>query len=507
MSFVDNKKIAKNTVLLYIRMLLVMGVSLYTTRVILKILGIDDYGIYTLIGGFISLFSIISNSLVSAIQRYFNVALGIKDDQYYNHIYSMSINILILLSLVFLVLAETIGLWFVSSKLNIPADRENAAWWVYQISVLTLIVQLFRSSDNASIIAHEEMQFFAILGIVEVFLKLIIVFALVIVGGDKLIVYTVLYLLTTLLINIIYKLYCSWKFKACRYQLYWDKKLLKELGGFSGWTLMGNGVQLGVLQAENFLLNHYHSVSVNAARGVASQVYNAVNTFLVNYQTAFQPQVMKTFVASEYENHIILLYRSSRLSFFLLLIIMMPVLFNMESLLGIWLEQVPPYTKEFCVFVLLAYLVDALSAPLAMSISASGKIRGSQIVLSVVFLLQLFASFITLSLHVVPYIVSVNILFSHILMFISYLYFAHKHCDLAYVDYMKSVLTCCALVLITASVIPMILHGNQNGNIIQTIGYIMLDILWTFCTVLVIGLNKAERRFVKSFIVDKMKRG
>lgn len=499
MKRVDNKRVAKNTFYLYVRMLLIMGVTLYTTRVILKIIGVDDYGIYQLIAGFISLFSIISNSLVAAVQRYFNIALGKDDYTSFGRIYTTGINLLTILSVVLLVIAETVGLWFIKTQLNIPPGRETATFWVYQISVITLIFNIFRTTDNAAIIAHERMSFYAVLSIVEAFLKLGIVFILSWFGSDKLIGYTLLLLGVTIVINIIYKVYCNRNFPYCRFNMIWDKELNKSMLSFSWWTLMGKGVQLGTLQGENFFLNHYHSVAVNAARGVAAQVYNAINTFLANFQTAFKPQLVQTYVADDKSEHFKLLYRSARMSFFLLLLLTIPVLFNMDVLLSIWLEEVPQYTKEFCVFVLFAYLIDALSTPLATSINANGNIKGNQIMLSCIFVLQFICSFFALKMGSVPYIVSIFILCSHTLMFLSYLYYAHKLCALKYRTFLKEVLLPCSFIFVLSIVVPQI-FSFYSKSIMSALFHIMGTILWISVVIWVVGIKKEEKQAIIGYV-------
>lgn len=504
MPSINNKRIAKNTFFLYIRMLLLMAVSLYTTRAVLASLGVDDYGIYQLIAGFISLFSIISHSLVSAVQRFFNIALGKDDHVMFGKIYSTGIVLLILLTILLFLFGETVGLWFIKTQLNIPSGRENATFWVYQLSIINLFVTLFRTPDNAAIIAHERMSFYASLSIAEAILKLGIVFFLSCFGSDKLISYTVLLLGATVVINIIYKVYCNMSFSYCRFHLIWEKRLTKEMLSFSWWTLIGKGVQLGTLQGENFFLNHYHSVAVNAARGVAAQVYNAINTFLANFQTAFRPQLVQTYVADDKSEHHKLLYRSARMSFYLLIFLIVPILFNMDVLLSLWLKDVPGYTKEFCIFVLFAYLIDALSTPLATSVSANGNIKGNQLLISSFFILQLISSFMALKMGVVPYIVSVFILCSHTLMFLSYLYYAHKLCSVSYRVFLKEVLWPCFMVLVFSLLIPFLMSLFTNGVLWAFIS-ILCSLIWIMVVVWILGITKAERQLVSSIISSKIR--
>ncbi len=504
MPIINSRRIAKNTFFLYIRMLLLMAVSLYTTRAVLASLGVDDYGIYQLMAGFISLFSIISHSLVSAIQRFFNIALGKNDRVMFGKIYSTGIVLLFFLSILLFLFGETIGLWFIKTQLNIPPGREKATFWVYQISIFNLFVTLFRTPDNAAIIAHERMSFYAFLSIAEAILKLGIVFLLSCFGLDKLISYTVLLLGATVLINIIYKVYCFLSFSYCRFHLIWEKRLTEEMLSFSWWTLIGKGVQLGTLQGENFFLNHYHTVAVNAARGVAAQVYNAINTFLANFQMAFRPQLVQTYVADDKTEHHKLLYRSARMSFYLLILLIVPIVFNMDVLLSLWLKDVPKYTKEFCVFVLFAYLIDALSTPLASSVSANGNIKGNQLLISFVFILQLISSFLALKMGAVPYIVSFFILCSHALMFLSYLYYAHKLCSVSYKVFLKEVLWPCFMVLFFSFMIPFLISAFTDGVTWAFIS-ILCSLLWVMIVVWILGITKAERQLVGSIINSKIR--
>lgn len=501
MAFSDSKRIAKNTGVLYIRMIILMVVTLYTSRVILATLGIDDYGIYTLIGGFISIFSFVSHALVQAMQRFFNVALGQQDRAKFERIYSMGINIFIIFSLLLLLIGETVGLWYVKYKMNIPTGRETAAMWVYQISIITLIVQLFRTPDNAAIIAHEKMSFYAYLSIGEAVLKLLIVFALQLFNSDKLILYVLLYLAASLVINIAYKIYCNAKFQECRFKIMWDAPLFKEMITFSGWSLLNSGSRTVTMQMENIFLNRYYSVSVNAARGVASQVYNAVNLFLTNFQTAFKPQLTKTYAAREMDDHYGLLNRSSKFSFYLLLLLVVPIAFNMDALLGAWLVDVPAYTKEFCVYVMLAYLMDALAMPLWTSIAANGNIKGVQITTAAVFIVQMFASLFALKAGWPPYIVSVFILVSHSIHYFLYLFYCKRLCGISLKKYFKAVILPILPICALSPVVPYFLQVYST-NIWWALVLLLVEVLWIALLVWLLGLDKAEKSFLKSILLN-----
>lgn len=497
---VDNRKIAKNTIALYIRMLLLMAVSLYTSRVILATLGVDDYGIYNLIGGFITLFSFISAALVGAMQRYFNVSLGHGNKKEFQRIYSMGINIFILFSLFLLLVGETVGLWFVKTQLNIPVGRETAALWVYQVSIITLIVHLFRTPDNASIIAHEKMGFYAYISIFEALIKLAIVFVLAKVAIDKLILYVLLYLGATLVINIIYVVYCRRKIPECRYILLWDRSLFKSLVSFSGWYMLTGGSRVLKSQGDAYFLNHFYSVSVNAAFGIAAQVYNSVNLFLANFQTAFNPQLVQSYAAGEMEGHYQLINRSAKMSYFLLLLIVVPVVFNLDALLSLWLKEVPQYTMEFSLIMLMAYLTDSLGAPLSVSVGANGNIKGVQICSTILLLLGLLAGFLFLRAGAFPYIVAIITFFVHFGFWCTYLFFARKHCGVRLRLYMKKVVLPVIVTSMISVSIPYIL------SLLSISGWRVLficatDFVFVGITIMFLGLNKEERMYFKRIVL------
>ena len=501
---VNNKKIAKNTLALYLRMLLLMAVTLYTSRVILATLGVDDYGIYNLIGGFVTLFSFISHALVGAMQRFFNVAMGKKDDEQYKKVYSMSINIFALFSLFLIIVGETVGLWFVKTQLNIPVGRENAAMWVYQISLLSLIVHLFRTPDNASIIAHEKMSFYAYISIGEAVLKLGIVFMLKAIGGDKLIIYVLLYLAATVLINIVYWLYCKKRIPLCRFSFMWDKSIFKNLVSFSGWHLLTGGSRVLKSQGDAYLLNHYYSVAVNAAFGVAAQVYNAVNMFLTNFQTAFKPQLVQTFAAGEMEEHYRLMDRASKFSFFLLLLIVVPITFNLQGLLGLWLKEVPNYTAQFCLIILMAYLVDAIGAPLSVSVNAQGNIKGMQIWSSVLLLAGLIVGFLFLRKGAEPWIVSIVTFAVHFGFLLTYMYYARKLCHVSLRAFFRKVVLPIGSVALLSCIVPFVIRNLGNEGFWFIMLKCVVDLGWVGLMVLFVGLTKEERKYLLTTVLGKL---
>lgn len=495
MSSVNTKKIAQNTLLLYIRMLLLLVVSLYTSRVILKVLGIDDYGIYNLIAGFVTFLTFISNSLVSAMQRYFNVALGKNDLQNYRDVFSMSINILVLFSCLILILGETVGLWFVMKHLNIPPNRYEASIIVYQFSLLTFVANTLRTPFHASIIAHERMSFYAYISLAEVFLRLGMVFLLTIMPGDHLIMYSIVYLFVIVLVNAIYMIYCRNKFQVCSYKYKKDKELFKDLLNFSGWSLMGQASVVVKNQGEAIFINKFFSVAANAAMGVATQVAGALELFVSNFQTAFNPQLIQSYASKDLDIHKKLLFRASKFSYFLLLIFLIPVVTHIDFILNLWLAEVPKYTNYFVAFILISYLFSAISTPFVTSLFATGAIKRYQISLGIIFLSGLTIVYFALFFGAEPYSVSIVAIFIQMVLLVFRLYFTHRHIGFSYRQFGAEVLVPVVMVTIL-SIIPSIILKGLSTNIWQGVLSIIIEMACTGLLILFLGMSNSERNYI-----------
>ena len=324
----NNKRIAKNTLFLYLRMFVIMLTALFTSRIVLDVLGAADYGLNNVIGGVVVLFSFLNAALLSATQRYINFYLGKQDYKQTNIVFCMSMNTYLLLSILVVILGETIGMWFVNTQLNIPQDRVYAAQWVYQFTLLQFVINLLRVPYNASIIAYERMNFYAYISLIEVIIKLLVVYLLYITSYDKLIFYSFLYTIIPLSITVIYKWYCNRNFETTKYRVIWDKVAFKEMFCFSGWSLFGSLANLAAHQGLNILINIFYGVTVNAAAGIANQISTNVYQFISNFQTAFQPQIIKTYAAKELEHFNKLIFQTSKFSYFMVLVLVLPILFT-----------------------------------------------------------------------------------------------------------------------------------------------------------------------------------
>ena len=375
----STKRIAKNTLMLYFRQILILLVSLYTVRVVLNTLGAEDYGIYNVVAGVVVLFSFVNNAMATATQRFLNYSLGENDKKKTQEVYSASLIVHLGIAAIFVLLAETVGLWFVSNKLNIPEARRAATAIVYQFTIITTVFNILRVPYNAVIIAYEKMSFFAWLSILESLLKLAIVFLLVLSGIDRLVFYAFLMTAVALIILCFYKLYCNRTFEIARYSKVTDISLVKKILSFSGWSLFGAVANVANSQGTNIVLNMFTNVTVNAAMGIANQVNSAVYSFVGNFQTAFNPQIVKSYAEGKKEYFIDLVFRTAKVSFLLLNFMVVPLLLNAEIVLHIWLKSIPEYTIHFVQLILIWSLIDSWNGPLWMSVQATGNIRKYQI--------------------------------------------------------------------------------------------------------------------------------
>lgn len=504
----NNKRIAKNTLLLYARMLLTMVVSLYTSRIVLNTLGIEDYGIYNVVGGVVAMFGFLNSAMASSTQRYITFELGRNDLKQLSKVFNISVYIHACISAIILTLAETIGLWFLYNKMSIPIERMDAALWVYQGAIASTIVLIMSVPYNAIIIAHEKMSTFAYISILEVVLKLLIVYLLLIGNFDKLKLYAILMFCVQLIIRLIYGNYCKHHFAETKFYLYKDWKLFKSMLAFAGWNLWGNCAAIAFTQGVNILLNIFFSPVVNAARGIAVQVQGAVSQFSNNFQTALNPQITKSYATGDYTYMHKLIFRSSKFTFFLLLLLSFPILLETETILTIWLQNVPEYTVNFLRLILCVTLIDATANPLMISAAATGKVRRYQSIVGGILLSILPISYIVLKLGGHPESVFIVHLSVCIVAFITRLYIIKPMIQLNLNQYFKEVIIKCFIVSFTALIIPLILTYCMDKSIINFILICISCIVCVAFSTYYLGFDLNERNFINkkiTFIINKFK--
>lgn len=492
----NNKRIAKNTLLLYIRTIFVMLVTLYTSRVILNTLGVSDFGIYNVVGGVVAMFSVISGSLSSSISRFITYELGHGDINKLKRIFSTSVNIQIGISLVILILAEIFGVWFLNTKMNIPTNRLIAANWVLQCSLISFIINLISVPYNACIIAHERMSAFAYISILETVLKLVVVYMLLISPYDKLITYAILLVIVSLIIRLIYGWYCNRNFSESRYKFVYDKPLIKEMTGFAGWSFFGNGAYMLNTQGVDMLINIFFGVTLNAAKGVASQVQNAVMQFVNNFTVAVNPQITKSYAAGDMEYMYKLVCRGARFSYFLLLIFIIPIVCEADYILRLWLKTVPEYAPVFLRLTLFGSLMTLLGNSMITAVSATGDIKRYQLWVTIVGCLVFPLTWMAFQFGLPPettYIIYIAIYF--LLNFVR-LHIVKDLLKFPVKLYLTDVMGRILAVSIISFILPLLVISNFEQSFLRLCISCIIGITSTVLTILWLGLETSERKII-----------
>ena len=434
-----NKRIAKNSLFLYFRMFVTMAIGLYASRVILHVLGASDYGLYNVVGGVLTLFTMFSAALTVGTQRFLSYAIGDNDLEKLKRTFSIAFGLHVFLAAIIFVLAETVGLWILYTYLNIPDGRLNAAIWVYQFSVIGFLVNLVQIPFQSCLIAHERMNMYAYMSIYDAVMKLLVVILLQWVPFDKLIVYGLLILLVNVSSVLIYNYYCRKKFDECSFRIARDKQLTKEIINYTGWNLFGGSLSFFTGQGLNILLNIFCGTVVNAARGLSLSVNNIVTQFVSNFQVAVNPQIIKQYAGKEWESLYKLVINNARIAEYLFLLIAIPVFLETDFLLKLWLGDYPEYTAIFIQILLIQAAESPLDYPLGMLIHASGKMKWPSIVTVVPLISIFFVSYVFLKLGYSP--VSVYIVSAVIYIWKNFtdLYFAHKYSGISISRVLKEV--------------------------------------------------------------------
>lgn len=495
----STKRIAKNTLMLYFRQILIMLVSLYTVRVVLNTLGAEDYGIYNVVAGVVVLFSFVNNAMATATQRFLNYSLGENDLKKMQEIYSFSLIIHLGIAVVFVLLAETVGLWFVSNKLNIPEVRKTATAIVYQFTIITTVFNILRVPYNALIIAYEKISFFAWLSILEAILKLAIVFLLILSDRDRLVLYAFLMTAVALIILCFYKLYCNRTFEIARYRKVTDISLVKKIVSFSGWSLFGAVANIANSQGTNIVLNMFTNVTVNAAMGIANQVNSTVYSFVGNFQTAFNPQIVKNYAEGKKIYFTNLIYRSSKISFLLSSFIIIPLLLNMDLVLNIWLKEVPVFTTQFLKLCLVCSLIESWNNSLTISIQAVGDIKKYQIIVSLFIFLNLPLSLIALTIGSSPIWILLIRLILLILAVIWRIFFLEKVIKISSKYFFIQVIGRCVFIFTSVYLCAFLVGCFIQDCVIYFFATCFFSFFFMCFFIFYIGLTSTERRILLRF--------
>ena len=506
----NSKRIAKNTAFLYLRMIVVMVVGLFTSRITLSVLGVSDYGIYNVVGGTVTMLTVLTGAISVATSRYLTYSLGVGDTNALQNTFSTALNIHIILGAVIFIIAEGVGIWFLNNKLNIPPDRLYAANWILQFSILTFVIGIIAIPYTASIISHEKMNLYAYLSLYDVFVKLCIVYLLYISPIDKLIAYGILLMLANLSTQIIYYIYCRKKFEECRFRFILDKGLVKEMISFIGWAFWGNAAVMAKNQCLSILLNIFFGTVVNAAQGIAMQVNHAVTGFIRNFMTAVNPQITKSYAQNNYEYLHLLIIRSAKFSIFLALLMIVPIIMHIDTILDVWLVEVPEHANNFVNMILIYTAVECFISPVLVALLATGKIKHYEIGITIIYVINILSVYFFFKLGSAPEIAFIlNIVFKIIVLLLLF-HQGKRQFQFPVGRFLKEAMlrpvvisiVGVAMILVYGRVIEQTSTASFIISCVITEAVLIADI-WYY------GLNIAERDFMKETVLKKIlkKRG
>lgn len=481
-------------------------VGFYTSRIVLQVLGVSDYGIYNVVGGIVDLFIFLNTAMTQATQRFLSYSLGLGDPIRLRHVFSMCLNVHYVIATVIVLLCETVGLWLLYNKLVIPADRLQTAFWVFQLSIASCVLQITQVPYDAALYSHEHFNVFAGLQILQVFLKLIAVIILQFIDGDKLLWWAVFVFLLMNIIRMLNRWYDIKHFKECSYQRFWDKNMFKQVMSYSSWSLAGDMANTLANQGVNILLNMFFGPAINASRGIAVQIQSYVSSFATNFQGASIPQIVKLYAKGEKESMIKLVIQSSKISFFLFYLIVLPVCLEMHKLTQIWLGQVPDYLVSFARLTLLTVLTQALGGTLLFVIQATGKIKKYQLT-SCIFNLAIFpVSYCLFKLGFSPNAAFITTIIAKVFVDMSIFYNVYRLAGFPIKVYFRKVLLLDFFVSILSMIIPTIIYLNMSESITRMIIVVVTSIISSSLFIYFIGLTKNERNWIVNILRKKINR-
>jgi len=498
----NNKRIAKNTIFLYLRMIFVLLVSLYTSRVLLQALGVIDYGVYNVVAGFVSMFAFINTSIANGIQRFYNYSIGTQTENGIQKIYVTAIIIQIIIAGIIVILLETIGLWYINYKMNIPPERTIAAHWVFQCTVISTIVLMMQIPFSASVMAYEKMNYYAIVGVVDVILKLLIAFILPYFPIDRLQLYGLLLMLVSIIDFVLYFSYAKLKFEELKFKLFFDKGLFFSMLGFTSWNIFGTFAFMIKGQGLNVLLNFFFGPVVNAARGIASQVMYGLQGFSANILTAFRPQLIQAYAGKDYDRVKTLFWSESKISYLMLLLISTPIIIDVEYILNLWLGEgmVPDYTKSFTILILANSLISAFHQPLTHIVHATGQQKTFQLVNAFVICSILPVSWVFLKLGYDPNSVFiVSLVLTAINIGICMLV-VRKLFDFGIKSYIYKVIFPCLLTSLVLPLIPICIEMTMQPGFLRLMIIVLTELVFGVPIIYLCALNKEEKQYIKNIL-------
>lgn len=504
----NNKRIAKNTIMLYFRMAFLMILSLYTSRVVLATLGVEDYGIYNVVGGVVGFMGFLNAALSNGTSRFITFEMGKGFTGNLNKVFQNAFIVHAILSLIIFVFAETIGLWFLYEKLGIPQERMTAALWVYHLSVLSAVLSITQVPYSSLIISHEKMDIYAYTGITDGILKLLIVYFLTISDHwDKLIIYAMLIFIVTVGMLFFYRIYCNKQFaESSLSKIAYDKKLSKEILGFSGWSLIGNLAHTLNAQGMTIITNMFFGPAVVAARALSISVNAAVMNLVNNFRTAANPQIIKLYSGGNIDDSKRLMLSTTRYSYYIMLCFSIPIIFSCETILSLWLKAVPEWTVIFVQLILVQSLMFTFDTCFYTGLYASGKVKTNALISPMFYFVQFIVVYILFNYGFSPITLSIaGIITSMVAAFVAKPILLNKQAGYTYGE-VYSTIARCLVVSTCAIVIPYALEQFNSNGIVLSIGKAFLNFLYTICIVFFIGFSANDRKKIFGFIKSKIKR-
>jgi O-antigen/teichoic acid export membrane protein len=500
----NTTRIAKNTLMLYFRQMLIMLVSLYTVRMVLETLGVEDYGIYNVVAGVVTMFGFLSISMANATQRYLSFEIGRRDFEQLKKIFSLSITIYVLIAVMVLLLAETAGLWFVNNKLVISPERKNAAIWVYQFAIVSFLFTILTAPYMAAIIAYEDMNIYAYVSIMEAVLKLGIVFILQTILWDKLKLYGILLCIVTIINTAIYRMICRIKYQVCRFRFYWDTELFKDFASYTGWNLVVLLADMFKKQGVSILLNQLFNPVVVAARSIAFSVNGAVSSFFSQFNTALRPSIIKSYAAGEHEKMLFLVFLGTKGNFFLMYLFTLPIVIEMNIVLTLWLKNPPEYAVIFTQLMLIDVLVDSMNFPICTAAGATGKIKIFYLVSSIICVLNFPLSWVMLRLGVPVYSIFIIAICLTSITLIARLTVLRRLISLSIFRFFREVLAPIFLVAVLSAVLPVIISWMVPESFTRLCLVTAISTISLSCCMYFIGFNTTERQKIKTLVLNRV---
>lgn len=502
----NNKRIAKNTLMLYVRMVFVLLVNLYISRIVLQALGVDDFGLYSVVGSIVAFLGFLNTSMAAASQRFLSYEKGRGDENKLNSTFNSIVRVQIIIGVIIFILCETLGVFYISNYLKVDPSKLTAAHMVFQFSIATILVNTITVPYNASIISNERLDIFAVFSIMDVLLKLGIAFSLRLFHDNTVIYYAGFMFACMFIIQGLYRWYCRRHFKECKLQKNSNITTIKEILSYSGWNLFGSFSGVAMNQGVNMVLNSFFGVVVNAARGISFQVSAALTQLYTNFQQALTPQIVKAYAAGDMNRMHFLITQGTRLAFFLLYVFAIPIIFNMNGVLKLWLGEVPEYTTVFCILVIIDSMVASMSQSLMHGVMATTNIKKYQIIVASITMLNLPLSIIVLKIYPNPYLTVYVMMALTIISFIARLLLAHSIIGLSVTTYLKKAILPILISVVISTPLTLLINWflPTNDGLGRLFLRLAIALIVCVCIVAIFGITKGERKMAFDYVNNKI---